>query len=61
MIEELRAEIKRFKERIESLERENRQLREQLEKAQQQMARQAAAFRREERKKSLTRISHRVN
>ncbi|MHC4435100.1 MAG: IS66 family transposase [Planctomycetota bacterium] len=51
IIEELRAEIKRLKERVESLERENRQLREELEKAQQQMARQAAPFRREERKK----------
>ncbi len=51
IIEELRAEIKRLKKRIESLERENRQLREELDKAQQEMARQAAPFRREERKK----------
>ncbi len=51
IIEELRAEIRRLKERIEFLEQENRQLREELEKAQQQMARQAAPFRREERKK----------
>jgi hypothetical protein len=51
IIEELQAEIKLLKERIESLERENRQLRQELEKAQQQMARQAAPFRREERKK----------
>ncbi len=48
VIDELRAEVKRLKERIESLEQENRQLREELEKAQQQMARQAAPFRREE-------------
>jgi len=51
IIEELQAEIKLLKERIESLERENRQLRQELEKAQKQMARQAAPFRREERKK----------
>lgn len=50
-IEELRAEIRRLKERIEFLEQENQQLREQLEKAQRQMARQAAPFRREDRKK----------
>ena len=51
IIEELRAEIRRLKERIEFLEQENRRLREELQKAQQQMARQAAPFRREERKK----------
>jgi transposase len=51
IIGELRAEVKRLKERVEFLEQENRQLREELEKAQQQMARQAAPFRREERKK----------
>jgi len=47
----LRAELNGLKERIEHLEKENRQLKEQLELAQQQAARQAAPFRREERKK----------
>jgi transposase len=47
----LRADIKRLNERIEYLQKENRQLREELEKAQRQMARQAAPFRRDERKK----------
>jgi hypothetical protein len=47
----LRTEIKRLNGRIEYLEKENHQLREELEKIQQQMARQAAPFRREERKK----------
>lgn len=51
IIKELRTEIKRLNERIELLEQENRQLREELEKAQRQIARQAAPFRREERKK----------
>jgi len=58
IIEELRAENKRLKtelgrmnERIESLERENRQLREQLEKAQGAALRQAGLFRRDERGK----------
>ena len=51
IIEELQAEVKRLKERVEFLEQENRWLREELEKAQQHMARQAAPFRREERKK----------
>jgi transposase len=51
IIEELRAEVKHLKERVKFLEQENRQLREELEKAQQQMARQTAPFRREERKK----------
>jgi transposase len=51
IIEELRAEVKRLKERVEFLEWENHRLREELEKAQQQVARQAAPFRREERKK----------
>ena len=51
IIEELRGEIQRLKERIKSLEQENHQLRQELEKAQRQMARQAAPFRREERKK----------
>ena len=51
IIEELRAEVEHLKERIESLEQENRRLREELERAQQQAARQAAPFRREERKK----------
>lgn len=50
-MDELQAEVKRLRERIESLEQENRWLREELEKAQQQMARQAAPFRREEQKK----------
>jgi len=39
VIEQLRAEVKRLKERVEFLERENRWLREELEKAQQQTAR----------------------
>jgi transposase len=51
IIEELQAEIKRLRERIGTLERENRQLREELEKARRQIARQAAPFRREEQKK----------
>jgi regulator of replication initiation timing len=51
IIEELRAEIKRLKERIRLLERENRQLREEPKKTQRQMVRQTAPFRREERKK----------
>ena len=51
IIEALRTEIKRLKERIETLEQENRRLREELDKAQRQMARQAAPFRREQRKK----------
>jgi hypothetical protein len=51
IIEQLQAEVKRLKKRVEFLERENRRLREELEKAQQQAARQAAPFRREGRKK----------
>ena len=51
IIEELQAEVKHLRERVEFLEQENCRLREELEKAQQQMARQAAPFRREERKK----------
>ena len=47
----LRAEIKPLKERIETLERENRQLHEQLQQAQTLAARQAAPFRRDEHNK----------
>lgn len=48
---ELRAENEKLKARIEQLESENRQLREQLEQAQTAAMRQAAPFRREERRK----------
>ena len=51
IIEQLRTEVQRLRERIEALEQDNRRLREELERAQQQLARQAAPFRREERKK----------
>jgi transposase len=51
ILEELRAENRRLRERIEQLENENRRLREQLEEAQKLAARQAAPFRREERAK----------
>lgn len=47
----LRNEIHRQNERIEALERENRQLHEQLEQAQRAAMRQAAPFRRDERNK----------
>jgi len=51
IIEELKAQNRRFRERIEELENENSRLREQLEQAQTAAARQAAPFRREEKKK----------
>ena len=47
----LRAEVKRLQERIEILERENRQLHEQLEQAAFAAKRQAAPFRRDEHQK----------
>jgi transposase len=51
IIEQLQAKIKCLEDRIEQLEQENRQLRDELEKAQRQMARQAAPFRREQHKR----------
>lgn len=51
IIEELKAENRKFRERIEQLEQENRSLREMLEQAQRTAARQAAPFRRDENKK----------
>ena len=51
IIEHLQVEVEHLKKRIESLEQENRRLREELEKAQQQAARQATPFRREEQRK----------
>ncbi len=50
-VAELRAENERLRARIKQLEDENRHLREQLEQAQRASMRQAAPFRREERRK----------
>jgi predicted nuclease with TOPRIM domain len=60
ILEELRAENRRLRERIDQLENENRRLREQLEEALKLAARQAAPFRRDERDKIPTKKKKRT-
>jgi len=51
-VKKLKRDVCRRDERIEKLEAENRELREQLEQVQREVARQAAPFRRREKKKT---------